>query len=58
MGVHVKCPACEHQTRYVSSEVVERGGQWIVKCSNCGNVVPIRKAKSLEELIREAYSKD
>jgi hypothetical protein len=56
MGVLVKCPTCENQTRYDSSEIIERGGLWVVNC-DCGNAVPVGKVKSLEEQIREATAK-
>lgn len=56
MGVWVKCPACDRQMRYDSSEIVERGGLWAVKCE-CDNVIPIDKVKSVEEKIREATAK-
>jgi uncharacterized Zn finger protein len=56
MGASVNCPACSRQTRYDSSEIIERGGLWVVKCE-CGNVVSIRKVKSIEEQIREATEK-
>jgi hypothetical protein len=56
MGVIVKCPACDHQTRFDSSEIIKRGGLWAVECE-CGNVVPVSKVKSLEEQIREATAK-
>lgn len=54
MGAIVKCSVCEHQTRYDSSEIVERGGQWVVKCLGCGDDVLVGKVISLEEQIREA----
>jgi uncharacterized Zn finger protein len=54
VGAVVKCSACDHQTRYDSSEIIERSGQWVIECAECGNFVSIGKAELLENQVHEA----